>query len=96
MTQAQRKAAYGFAGPTAVAIREKVGQGLAIAALGGFRGLAANALMLQAHGAWEEQQWVRVRASLELATVFAAAGGGFLGHGFLAFGLECGGGGGAL
>ena len=69
MTQAQRKAAYGFAGPTAVAIREKVGQGLAIAALGGFRGLAANALMLQAHGAWEEQQWVRVRASLELATV---------------------------
>ena len=69
MTQAQRKAAYGFEGPTAVAIREKVGQGLVLAALGGFRGLAANALMLQAHGAWEEQQWVRVRASLELATV---------------------------
>ena len=69
MTQAQRKATYGFQGPTAVAIREKVGQGLALAALGGFRGLAANALMLQAHGAWEEQQWVRVRTSLELATV---------------------------
>lgn len=69
MTQEQRKAAYGFSGPTAVALREKVGQGLVLAALGGFRGLAANALMLQAHGAWEEQQWVRVRSSLELATV---------------------------
>lgn len=69
MTREQRKAAYGFTGPTAVAIREKVGQGLILAALGGFRGLAANALMLQAHGAWEEQQWVRVRSSLELATV---------------------------
>ena len=69
MTQSQRKATYGFTGPTAVAIREKLGQGLALAALGGFRGLAANALMLQAHGAWEEQQWVRVRSSLELATL---------------------------
>jgi len=69
MTQAQRKATYGFRGPTAVAIREKVGQGLALAALGGFRGLAANALMLQAHTAWEQQQWVRVRSSLELATL---------------------------
>ncbi len=69
MTREQRKATYGFSGPTAVAIREKVGQGLALAALGGFRGLAANALMLQAHGAWEEQQWMRVRSSLELATV---------------------------
>jgi len=69
MTQAQRKATYGFQGPTAVAIREKVGQGLALAALGGFRGLAANALMLQAHSAWEQQQWVRVRSSLELATL---------------------------
>ena len=69
MTHSQRKATYGFTGPTAVAIREKLGQGLALAALGGFRGLAANALMLQAHGAWEEQQWVRVRSSLELATL---------------------------
>lgn len=69
LTQAQRKATYGFTGPTAVAMREKLGQGLALAALGGFRGLAADALMLQAHGAWEEQQWVRVRSSLELATL---------------------------
>ena len=69
MARDQRKATYGFSGPTTVAIREKVGQGLALAALGGFRGLAANALMLQAHGAWEEQQWVRVRSALELATM---------------------------
>jgi len=69
MTQEQRKASYGFTGPTAVAIREKVGQGLALAALGGFRGLAANALVLQAHSAWEEQKWVRVRTDFELATM---------------------------
>jgi len=69
MTESQRKNIYGFTGPTAVALREKVGQGLALATLGGFRGLAANALMLEAHGAWEEQQWVRVRSALELATV---------------------------
>ena len=69
MTREQRLATVGFAGPTAVAMREKLGQGLVLAALGGFRGLAANALMLQAHGAWEEQQWVRVRSALEMATI---------------------------
>lgn len=69
MTRDQRMATVGLSGPTAVAVREKLGQGLALAALGGFRGLAANALMLQAHGAWEEQQWVRVRSALEMATL---------------------------
>lgn len=69
MTREQRLATVGFSGPTAVAVREKLGQGLALAALGGFRGLAANVLMLQAHGAWERQQWVRVRSNLELATL---------------------------
>lgn len=69
MTREQRQATVGFSGPTAVAVREKLGQGLALAALGGFRGLAANALMLQAHGAWQEQQWVRVRSALEMATL---------------------------
>lgn len=69
MTRAQRLTTLGFSGPTAVAVREKVGQGLVLAALGGFRGLAANALLLQAHGAWQEQQWVRVRSALEVATL---------------------------
>ena len=69
MTESQRQSAYGFSGPTAVALREKLGQGLALAFLGGFRGLAANALMLEAHTAWENQQWVRVRSALELATM---------------------------
>ena len=67
--ESQRQNTYGFPGPTAVAIREKLGQGLALAFLGGFRGLTANALMLEAHAAWENQQWVRVRSALELATV---------------------------
>ena len=69
MTQEQRLATVGFSGPTAVAVREKLGQGLVLASLGGFRGLAANVLMLQAHGAWEQQQWIRVRSNLELATL---------------------------
>ena len=69
MAKSQRLNAYGFSGPTTVAVREKLGQGLALAFLGGFRGLAANALMLEAHAAWENQQWVRVRSALELATV---------------------------
>lgn len=69
MTKAQRLASVGFSGPSTVALREKLGQGLALAALGGFRGLAANALMLEAHGAWEDQQWVRVRSSLEMAVL---------------------------
>ena len=69
MTREQRLATMGLAGPTAVAVREKLGQGLVLAALGGFRGLAANALMLEAHGAWEQQQWVRVRSALEMATL---------------------------
>ena len=69
MTREQRLATMGFSGPSTIALREKLGQGMALAALGGFRGLAANALMLQAHGAWEEQQWVRVRSALEMATL---------------------------
>ena len=69
MAREQRLALYGFSGPTAVALREKLGQGMMLAALGGFRGLAANALMLQAHGAWEQQQWVRVRSALETAVL---------------------------
>ena len=69
MTREQRLATLGFSGPSTIALREKLGQGMALAALGGFRGLAANALMLQAHGAWEEQQWVRVRSALEMATL---------------------------
>lgn len=69
MAESQRQSTYGFSGPTAVAMREKVGQGLALAFLGGFRGLTANALMLEAHAAWENQQWVRVRSALELATL---------------------------
>ena len=48
MTREQRLATVGFSGPTAVAMREKLGQGLVLATLGGLRGLAANALMLLA------------------------------------------------
>lgn len=69
MTREQRLTTLGYSGPGALAVREKIGQGLALAALGGFRGLAANFLMLEAHGAWADQQWARVRSNLELATL---------------------------
>ena len=48
MTQSQRKATYGFTGPTAVAIREKLGQGLALAALGVGSGVHGGAYALPA------------------------------------------------
>lgn len=49
-------------------VRDQLGQGLALAALGGFRGLAANVLWMQAQAGWETQEWARVRTCVEMAT----------------------------
>ncbi|MDD5261538.1 MAG: hypothetical protein PHD76_06770 [Methylacidiphilales bacterium] len=50
-------------------LRDSLGQGLSVAALGGFRGLAANFLWISLTGAWEEKQWTRVRTLAELAVL---------------------------
>ena len=41
-------------------LREQVGQLGFVAALSGFRSLVADALFVQAHGAWERTEWGRV------------------------------------
>jgi hypothetical protein len=41
-------------------LREQVGQLGFVAALSGFRSLVADALFIQAHGAWERTEWGRV------------------------------------
>lgn len=48
-------------------MRDQLGQGLALAALGGFRGLAANFLWLKVTDAWENREWVRLRGYAEMA-----------------------------
>lgn len=50
-------------------LRDSLGQGLTLAALGGFRGVAANFVWISLTMAWEEQQWVRVRTLAELAVL---------------------------
>lgn len=49
------------------AVRDNVGQSLAIVALGGFRGLAANFVWLNVHQAWTDRDWVRLRTQAEIA-----------------------------
>lgn len=55
--------------PISREIRDSLGQGLTIAALGGFRGIAANFLWLYLTEAWSHKQWSRVRANAEMAVI---------------------------
>jgi len=48
------------------AMRDNLGQGLAIVALGGFRGLAANFVWIGVHEAWMDRDWVRLRTRAEI------------------------------
>jgi hypothetical protein len=41
-------------------LREQMGQGMAIAFLGGFRGLVADLLWIKMHTEWEENRWERI------------------------------------
>lgn len=43
-----------------LSLREQIGQGAFLAALGGFRGVIADILSLQANEAWQNTQWSRV------------------------------------
>lgn len=49
-------------------MRDRLGQGLALAALGGFRGLAANFLWMDVQRAWEMREWPRLRSLVEMVT----------------------------
>lgn len=60
---------YGTSTRMSFELRDSLGQGLTLAALGGFRGLAANFLWLSVTNAWEEQQWTRLRTAAEFAVM---------------------------
>lgn len=60
---------YGTEIPLDFQMRDKLGQGLTIAALGGFRGIAANFLWLSVTTAWEDRQWTRLRALAEMVVI---------------------------
>ncbi|MDR1192013.1 MAG: hypothetical protein LBK60_10195 [Verrucomicrobiales bacterium] len=55
--------------PMSYQLRDRLGQGLTMAALGGFRGLAADCLWISLTGAWEEQEWERVQALAEVCVL---------------------------
>jgi tetratricopeptide (TPR) repeat protein len=55
--------------PLNYSLRDNLGQGLTLAALGGFRGVAANFIWLDLTEAWEEQEWSRVHTNAELAVL---------------------------
>lgn len=50
-------------------LRDSLGQGLTMAALGGFRGLAADCLWISLTNAWQEQEWERVQAMAEMCVL---------------------------
>lgn len=49
-------------------MRDRIGQGMAIALLAGFRGVVADFLWIQSHGFWERREWLRQYRNIELVT----------------------------
>jgi tetratricopeptide (TPR) repeat protein len=50
-------------------LRDSLGQGLTMATLGGFRGLAADCLWISLTEAWKDQEWERVQALVEMCVL---------------------------
>jgi len=48
-------------------LRDQIGQGLAIALLAGFRGVAADFIWIRGHGFWEKRQWLKQAEAIENA-----------------------------
>jgi hypothetical protein len=55
--------------PMSMKLRDSLGQGMTLAALGGFRGIVANFLWLSVTTAWEEQQWTRLRTLADMVVL---------------------------
>lgn len=62
----RRQLKYGGA-PVTREMRDQIGQGLAIALLAGFRGVAADFIWLRAQGFWEQRQWFKQSECIENA-----------------------------
>jgi len=58
---------YG-AGRFTLAMRQQMPQMMAVALLGGFRGVVADFVWIQAHGAWERQEWFKMKQFFEIVT----------------------------
>jgi len=58
---------YGGA-PVSVEMRDRLGQGMAIGLLAGFRGLVADSLWIQNHGFFERREWLRMYRNMQLVT----------------------------
>ncbi len=50
-------------------LRTRLGQNLAVALLSGFRGIVADFVWLDAHVAWEDQLWYKLKEGIELAVL---------------------------
>jgi len=59
---------YGGA-PVSLEMRDRVGQGMAMALLAGFRGVVADFVWIQSQGFWEKKEWLRQCRNIELATL---------------------------
>ena len=54
--------------PVTLAMRDRVGQGMAIGLLAGFRGVVADFLWIGNHGYFERKEWIRMYRNMELCT----------------------------
>ena len=50
------------------AVRDQIGQGMAIGLLAGFRGVVADFLWIQGHSFWEKKEWLRQYRNIQLVT----------------------------
>lgn len=64
IVQERRQLAYGGA-PVTRELRDQIGQGMAIALLAGFRGIAADFIWIRGHDYWEKRQWFKQAECIE-------------------------------
>lgn len=63
----RKEARYGGARLT-LELRQQMPQMMAVALLGGFRGVVADLLWIRAHEAWERQEWYHIKQYFNLVT----------------------------
>ncbi len=55
--------------PLSLELRTKLSQNFAVALLSGFRGIVADFVWIDAHRAWEDQNWFKLKEGIELTVV---------------------------
>jgi hypothetical protein len=69
MMREQEVISHGTLRPLDFKARDDLGQGMMLAALGGFRSLIASLVYINLNSAWEKQEWSRVQTDAELAVL---------------------------